>query len=112
MRATAQTAPVCETAEPAARTEQPEIPRAFSPREVARALSLTPRQVTRIFADEPGVLKFPAPAIMKRKKNRRELLRIPHAVIERVLRKAEAQAKHPTVDEITRRLRRAGYRGD
>lgn len=61
--------------------------RHYTPQEVANLWGLSPKTVTRLFENEPGVLVVALPRLRSSKRHR--TLRIPHSVLERVHRKQE-----------------------
>jgi hypothetical protein len=57
----------------------------FSVAELADRLKISADKVTRIFADEPGVIDLGAPERMHKRRYR--ILRIPSSVLNRVLQR-------------------------
>jgi hypothetical protein len=57
----------------------------YSVAEVAELWSLSDTTVTRLFRDQPGVVRLSCPTLLKTRKRRsRVTLRIPESVIQRV----------------------------
>ncbi len=66
--------------------QQPEIEPMLSPEQLAQLWSVHRTTILRMFAEEPGVMKFSS---VRGKIRKRSTMRIPYSVAERVRRQNE-----------------------
>ena len=55
----------------------------YTPTELGKLWQISERQIRRMFADVPGVLKTEIPSVLQRKRSKYHTLRIPLSVVER-----------------------------